>query len=133
MALPWIFDRFLRKSGGTMTGALTLSDGSAAEGVAAYGAGYIRWKSGKQICFGTFFSPHTDVCTQSFSLTFSWPPTVLLTAVQNNSECLYYCRLAYSTTTSFIYVKHHLAHGVGEFQKTTDQFSIAYIAVGNWK
>lgn len=133
MALPWIFDHFLRKSGGTMSGGLTLSDGSAAEGVAAYGAGYIRWKSGQQICFGTFVSADAYIETKSFPIAFSWAPTVLLTAVQNSSDCLYYCRLAYVSTTSFLYVKHHIAHGVGEYQSTKEQFSIAYAAIGNWK
>lgn len=52
MALPWVFDHFLRKSGGTMTGALTLSDGSAAEGVVASGDDYVRYASGLQICYG---------------------------------------------------------------------------------
>lgn len=133
MALPWIFDHFLRKSGGTMTGRLTLSDGSAAEGVVAYGAGVIRWASGQQLCCGTFVSSATYVETRSFTKAFMYTPTVLLTAVQNNSECLYYCRLAYANTTSFTYVKHHIAHGVGEFQLTADQFSVAYFAIGNWK
>ena len=90
MALPWIFDRFLRKSGGTMTGALTLSDGNTAEGVAAYGAGYIRWKSGQQMCFCTFVSADAYVETKSFAIAFAYAPTVLLTAVQNSSDCLYY-------------------------------------------
>lgn len=133
MALPWIFDRFLRKSGGTMTGALTLSDGSAAEGVAAYGAGYIRWKSGQQICFGTFVSANAYIETKSFAIAFAYVPTVILTAVHNSSDSLYYCRLAYNSTTSFLYVKHHIAHGVGEYQATKDQFSVGYVAVGNWK
>lgn len=133
MALPWIFDRFLRKSGGTMTGALTLSDGSAAEGVAAYGPGYIRWKSGQQMCIGTFVSANAAVGTQSYPMAFTWSPTVVLAAVQNASDCLYYSRLAFTTTTAFTYVKHHIAHGIGDYQITSDQFSIAYIAVGNWK
>ena len=53
MALPWVFDYFLRKSGGTMTGGLTLSDGSAAEGVVASGDDYVRYASGLQICWGS--------------------------------------------------------------------------------
>ena len=52
MALPWAFDYFLRKSGGTMTGGLTLSDGSAAEGVVASGDDYVRYASSLQICWG---------------------------------------------------------------------------------
>lgn len=133
MALPWIFDHFLRKSGGTMTGGLTLNDGSAAEGVVAYGPGFIRWASGLQTCFGTFVSTYDTTGTKSFSIAFTAPPTVLLAAEFNSSACLYYCRLAYATTTSFTYVKHHIAHGVSEFQLTQDQFSIVYLAVGNWK
>lgn len=52
MALPWVFDHFLRKSGGTMTGALTLADGSAAEGVVGSKYFYVRYASGLQICWG---------------------------------------------------------------------------------
>lgn len=66
MALPWIFDHFLRKSGGTMSGGLTLSDGSAAEGVVASGTGYIRYASGLQICWGS-----NVVATASSSRTFT--------------------------------------------------------------
>lgn len=68
MALPWIFDHFLRKSGGTMSGGLTLSDGSAAEGVVASGTGYIRYASGLQICWGS-----NVIATASSSSTFTTP------------------------------------------------------------
>lgn len=70
MALPWIFDHFLRKSGGTMTGRLTLSDGSAAEGVIASGIGYIRYASGFQMCWG---SNVIETASSSHTFTFAKP------------------------------------------------------------
>lgn len=70
MALPWVFEHFLRKSGGTMTGRLTLSDGSAAEGVIASGIGYIRYASGFQMCWG---SNVIETASSSRTFTFAKP------------------------------------------------------------
>lgn len=125
MALPWIFDHFLRKSGGTMTGALTLSDGSTAEGVVASGTGYIRYTSGVQICWGRVKVNGAITATNkqvTFPVAFKSTPAVLTTS--NANYLGNNVMVGWETATSFTIGTAGENPAVGE---------TSWFAIGRWK
>ena len=124
MALPWIFDHFLKKSGGTMTGGLTLSDGSAAEGVVASGTGYIRYASGLQICWGS-----NVIATASSNRTFTFAKPFIESPVP---ICCYGDTVNYAGQNLALsaYDKSAL---VADLSKWVCPVRINWCAFGRWK
>lgn len=131
MALPWIFGRFLRKSGGTMTGALTLSDGSTAEGVVSSSAWHIRYSSGIQICWGYVNCVNYAYSKMHYYFTFSVPfidVNYQVGACPRTSAADVICALSDKATTQ-------CSFGVRNLWQATDYWAVNVlaIAVGNWK
>lgn len=124
MALPWIFDHFLRKSGGTMSGGLTLSDGSTAEGVVASGDGYIRYASGFQICWGS-----NVVATASASRTFVFARPFIKAPLP---ICCYGDNVNYNGNNLAIDVADNVALVVEMFPGVYP-VRINWCALGHWK
>lgn len=125
MALPWVFDHFLRKSGGTMTGRLTLSDGSAAEGVVASGYNYVRYASGLQICWGDVHLNGPLTATNkriTFPVAFSAVPALLTTYNANIGNTP--IGIGWEDTTSF---------AIGTMNNSGSTGRTTWIAVGSWK
>ena len=125
MALPWVFDHFLKKSGGTMTGGLTLSDGSAAEGVVASGYDYVRYASGLQICWGNVNLNGPVTATNkriTFPVAFSAVPAILTTYSANIGNIP--IGIGWESTTAF---------SIGTMNNSDTTHHTAWIAVGAWK
>ena len=126
MALPWVFDYFLRKSGGTMTGALTLSDGSAAEGAVASKGNYVRYASGLQICWGyvDINGPVTATNKRiTFPAAFITSPAILTTYSANIGNTP--IGFGWESTTAF-------SIGTIDGSKITGLHT-TWIAIGTWK
>ena len=125
MALPWVFDHFLRKSGGTMTGALTLADGSAAEGAVASGYNYVRYASGLQICWGDVHLNGQLTATNkriTFPVAFRAVPAILTTYNANIGNTP--IGIGWEDTTSF---------AIGTMNNSGSTGRTTWIAVGSWK
>ena len=126
MALPWIFDHFLKKSGGTMTGGLTLSDGSTAEGVVASGDGYIRYARGIQMCWG--WEQLNGPCTATnkrvtFPKAFSDEhPRVFVSYNANSGNTP--VGVGWESKTSF---------SIGTMDNTYPSSGTSWFAIGRWK
>lgn len=125
MALPWIFDHFLKKSGGTMTGGLTLSDGSAAEGVVASGDNYVRYASGLQICWG-YVGLNGQITATNMRVTFPAPfivnPVILTTLNANIGNIP--IGIGWESTTAF---------SIGSLNSINTTQHTEWIAIGLWK
>lgn len=125
MALPWIFDHFLRKSGGTMSGGLTLSDGSAAEGVVVSGTGYIRYARGIQMCWGTanLNGPVTEKNKRvSFPKAFKRDYIILTTHNANVGSAP--VGIGWESSTSF---------SIGTLDNSGSTAHTGWLAIGYWK
>lgn len=125
MALPWIFDHFLKKSGGTMTGGLTLSDGSAAEGVVASGYDYVRYASGLQICWRitSLSGPLTATNKRiTFPVPFTVVPVILTTFNANIGNIP--IGVGWESATAF---------SIGTMNNSDTTQNTGWIAIGFWK
>ena len=122
---------YLRKSGGTMTGALTLADGSTAEGVVGSEYFYVRYASGLQICWGsvncvnyTYSNKHSIFTYPVSFKDFNYQITV--------------CPLtSYADVVSNIDEKEttYCSVGVRNIRQSTDNWSVNVLihAIGYWK